>query len=280
MCEAGSQINPDSILNNAVIVAAHPDDEILWFSSIIKKVARVFICYMGHKSKPDWTEGRLKAIQNYPLPSVMALNLDAAEVYNCANWRTPQVSTYGLQLKKGKCNKSHYENNYRSLEYKFRELLAPYPNVFTHNPWGEYGHEEHVQIFRVISHLQAELEFALWVDNYVSNHSMPFMLKYIPTIRNQFFCAPTDKKIAETIRDLYVRHGCWTWYPDFQWREQEAFLRLGPDPRDKRRIGRSFPINLVDIGEENNQPKRFIKLERLRKRIGRLKRDVLKTRSN
>jgi hypothetical protein len=239
-------------------------------------VAQVFICYIGHKSRPDWTEGRSKVLQSYPLSRVEFLDLDAAEVYGCANWKSLEISKYGIQLNPKKCNAKHYEDNYRALKYKFRERLAPYRNVFTHNPWGEYGHEEHVQIFRVISHLQKELGFTLWVDNYVSNHSVPFMLRYLPTIGNQFFCVPTDKKIAGTIRDLYIQHGCWTWYPDFQWREQEAFFRLNPDSRNKRRIVRSFPINFIDICEDDIQPKRFVKLEKLFRGIGRLKRNGLK----
>jgi hypothetical protein len=280
MSEAGSQINPDSILKSAVIVAAHPDDEILWFSSIIKKVAQVFICYVGHKSRPDWGEGRLKALQNYPLSNVSALYLDAAGVFNCANWEAPVINTYGLQLNRKNCNKLRYEDNYRSLESKFRKLLAPYLHVITHNPWGEYGHEEHVQVFRVVNNLQAELGFTIWVNNYVSNHSIPFMLRYIPTLGNQFFSAPTDKEIADTIRDLYAQHGCWTWYQDYQWREQETFLRLPTDSQDKRRIGRSFPINFVDIGAKDPQSTPFEKVIEPFRRIARLKKKLLTNSKN
>ena len=31
--------------------------------------------------------------------------------------------------------------------------------IFTHNPWGEYGHEEHIQVFRVIMALSKELTY-------------------------------------------------------------------------------------------------------------------------
>jgi LmbE family N-acetylglucosaminyl deacetylase len=268
--------NLDGKLKNAVIVAAHPDDEILWFSSIITKVDKVFICYIEHESRPDWTNGRGRVLDSYPLPTVRALNLRVSEVFDCGNWKSPKLNSFGLQLRRRGCNKRRYENNYRILQDRLRELISPYDNVFTHNPWGEYGHEEHVQLFRAVENLQQDLGFTLWVDNYASNRSAQLMAKQMAAIDNHFFCMQTDKVIARTVRDLYAEHGCWTWYSDFIWRDREAFLRINPVDRRKRSVGRSFPLNYLDVGEISREATHRNKFNRMYRRIGRLKNKLMK----
>ena len=43
-----------------------------------------------------------------------------------------------------------YINNFDILVKKLTFELKDFKNVFTHNPWGEYGHEEHIQVFKAI----------------------------------------------------------------------------------------------------------------------------------
>ena len=76
-------------------------------------------------------------------------------------------------------SKEHYRNNYDELKQRLEEKLRGYRNVFTHNPWGEYGHEEHVQVYRVVKDLQAQMRFNLWYSNYVSNKSFKLMLSHV-----------------------------------------------------------------------------------------------------
>ena len=57
------------LLENAVVVVAHPDDEVLWFSSILDKVDEVVICYLAINSKPQWTVGRQLSLAEHPVKS-------------------------------------------------------------------------------------------------------------------------------------------------------------------------------------------------------------------
>ena len=50
-------------------------------------------------------------------------------------------------------------------------------NVIAHGPWGEYGHEEHVQVFRVVASLATEMGFRLWLPAYVAPKSEALMLR-------------------------------------------------------------------------------------------------------
>jgi len=53
-------------LLNACIVAAHPDDEVLWFSSVVTRVEKVFICFMGNPNRPGLGRGRRAALEQPP----------------------------------------------------------------------------------------------------------------------------------------------------------------------------------------------------------------------
>jgi GlcNAc-PI de-N-acetylase len=266
----------DSIFKDAIIVAAHPDDEILWFSSIITKVKAIAVCYLWQNSRPDWTAGRKRSMAHYPLPHVRCLDLNLSEVFDCGDWQYPRTTAFGLEICRSGRRRKNYEGNYQRLRERLQELLAPYSHVFTHNPWGEYGHEEHVQVFRAVESLQAELKFTLWVSNYVSNRSAPLMLASMNTIGNRHFCQPTNQSIAAQIRDVYIKHGCWTWYPDFCWAGQDAFLEVNTLNQRRRNIGGVFPLNFIDIGETGATSTLYKKTDRLIRLMGRLKNRLFK----
>jgi LmbE family N-acetylglucosaminyl deacetylase len=270
MPDQATSLDPRGILDDAVIVAAHPDDEILWFSSIITKVKAVVVCYLRQDSRPDWSAGRRQAIGHYPLPHISCLDLKLSEVFDCSDWQYPRVTDYGLEIRRKGSRRKNYESNFFELNQRLRDLLGQYSHVFTHNPWGEYGHEEHVQVFRAVENLQAELKFTLWISNYISNRSVPLMLASTNRIGNQYFCAPTNKDIAAQIRDVYIKNGCWTWYPDFHWAEQDTFFQVNPAIRRKRNIGSMFPLNFIDVGESESGPRFHEKMNRLIRRMGRL----------
>ncbi len=54
--------------------------------------------------------------------------------------------------------------NFHRLRDMLRPELEGLDAVVTHNPWGEYGHEEHIQVFRVISAQAEEMGFRVWVS--------------------------------------------------------------------------------------------------------------------
>jgi LmbE family N-acetylglucosaminyl deacetylase len=261
---------------DAVIVAAHPDDEILWFSSIIKKVKQVIICYINQDSQPDWTQGRIRVLANYPLANAISLDLNLSEVFDSGDWQYPQISPYGLNINHGARRRRHYQKNYRLVKNRLRDLLRPYKTVFTHNPWGEYGHEEHVQLFRVIENLQLEMGFGLWVSNYVSNRSQILMQDSMTAISDRFFSKPTNKAFVEQVAELYTKNNCWTWYSGYEWPSDETFFMVNPINRRKRRLGRVLPMNLIDIGKVGTTSPLFKKTEKIVQRMCRIRNRLFK----
>jgi LmbE family N-acetylglucosaminyl deacetylase len=241
------------MLNRSALVVAHPDDEILWFSSIVDQVDLVVICFLEVESRPDWTQGRREAARAFPLPNVVFLGLSESEVFNGADWMSPVLTEYGLDVRPREgtlpaFSAERYRANYAVLERELLARLDGYQNVFTHNPWGEYGHEEHVQVHRVVRSLQQTLGFSLWCSNYCSNKSYPLMLRYVQGFKSPYVMRQTNPKLAGQIERLYRANGCWTWpFNDYEWFAHECFAKDIGDPKSEARAGRLGPLNLLRI---------------------------------
>ena len=150
------------MLERSALVVAHPDDEILWFSSVVKNVGHIFFCFLEVEGDPECSQGRRHALRNLPLKQISALDIKEAGVFGLANWKSPKPTVAGLELRHtdgGLRREDVYERNYYELCERLREVLKGYRNVITHNPWGEYGHEEHVQVYRAVKRVQAQLGF-------------------------------------------------------------------------------------------------------------------------
>jgi LmbE family N-acetylglucosaminyl deacetylase len=247
-----------SRLPEAVLVVAHPDDEILWFSSIVDKVDRIIISYLDVPENAKWTQGRRRAASAYPLPNATFLGLSEAPAYAGADWLGWPVTTdSGLELNKNEkvppgFSPARYESNYRELVLRLRECLRDVSTVITHNPWGEYGHEEHVQVYRAVMSVQAELGFDVWYTNYCSDRSYRLMLRETHFgFRTDLESLPTNAKLAHAIEAVYRREDCWTWpYDDYIYFPYETFIR-----HDTSRGGNSHPASAI--------PLNFVRVERL-----------------
>lgn len=232
------------------LVMAHPDDEVLWASSLLARLDRIVLCFEAVPSFPDWGLGRQRSLAVFPLPGAVNLGLTEAETFDSAAWPEPRETAYGLEVRQHRkslpnFSKTRYQQNFAALTAALRPELAGFDTVITHNPWGEYGHEDHVQVFRAVAALQAEMGFAVWVSCYVSDKSWPLMRRLISRLDCSAPALPTDPVLGEQLKTLYRENGCWTWFDDYAWPARETFYRLAgpgeptPGPR------RGSLVNLV-----------------------------------
>jgi hypothetical protein len=239
------------IFEKSILVVAHPDDENLWFSSILSKVDKIILCFLPVVSEPVWTEGRRRSLSAYPLDNVSCLELVESEVFYGTSWDQPLTTEYGLKISNRKFSDKTYINNYHTLKARLQECLQGYRNVFTHNPWGEYGHVEHVQVYRSIKDLQKEMHFNLWYSNYVSNKSAKLMINELAGLDYDAVTLPTNKQLAEEIANIYKRNECWTWYDDYEWCDNETFIKDSDTVSKIKRYGKLLPINYINIEKQS-----------------------------
>jgi LmbE family N-acetylglucosaminyl deacetylase len=261
------------MFEKSILIVAHPDDEILFFSSVLEKVDEILICYLNSKSHVEWSEGRKKSINQYPMKNVTWLGLDESESFFGVDWRNPVVTEYGLAISDKKISDTRYRENYSHLLDIFEKRLRPYKNVFTHNPWGEYGHCEHVQIFRAIKQLQQQLSFNLWYSNYCSNKSFDLMLRYVSGFRSNYLTFSTNPRLGEEIKAIYQKNHCWTWYDDWVWFQEESIIRDDDVAVDGKDYGHFFPLNIIKV-ESFYFLKKKSRLSLLRAMLSKIKKRV------
>jgi LmbE family N-acetylglucosaminyl deacetylase len=267
----------DSFPERTTLVMAHPDDEVLWAGSVLARLERVVLCFSDVPSNPGWSEGRTRSMKDYPLANATNLGLVESEVFEGAAWLAPVETSAGLAVARGEratqgYSETRYQDNHSLLLERLRPILERSPSVLTHSPWGEYGHEEHVQVFRAVADLQVELGFELWVPGYVSEKSYRLMLRHIPRLQLDPVSCPTDPVLSREIMALYSRNGCWTWFNDYVWPERDHFYRWVGSGGESAGLspGRLVPMNMLWTNWRPSPPPR-----RALRRLGRHARRLL-----
>ena len=236
----------DIDFSNSVLIVAHPDDEILWFGSVIQRIDRIVICFLHDPDNESLADARSKVLQEHPFSDhIECLGLTETQSFGRADWIHPVETCAGLAVEGG-----HTQYAERAVELE--EALQPHvenaKNIFTHNPWGEYGHEEHVMVHRVVSRLAASAgDKNTWFSNYASSWSTRLMLRHLTTEETPVFSADVDVSAMQAAADIYRRFDAWTWFDDYQWFEREYFVRGPLESRPEPGFGWLFPVNLIHL---------------------------------
>ena len=257
----------NQIFDSSILVVAHPDDEVLWFSSVIDKVDEILVCYLYFDSKPQLTKGRKLALIEYPIKRISSLKMHTAEIFYDVDWQNPILTRYGLKLTNWNNSSRRYKNNYQKLLTLLREKLIHYKNVFSHNPWGEYGHPEHVQVHNVVNELKEEVNFRMWYPNYLSNKSLKLMTQYLPCFDTETVTLETNNILAERIKNLYQKHQCWTWYDEWQWPIEESLIQDKSVQNGTKEYGKTLPLNLIGVEDPPQKRKRGSVLGKLLRKV-------------
>lgn len=230
-------------LSRSCLVVAHPDDEVLWFGSILERVGRVVLCFEDCAQYPELGPGRRAVLEAYPLPQVSSLHLPEPCSVHLVDWSRPELDAHGLRLNAAHASaddRARYRASFDALRAGLAGLLQGMQAVFTHNPWGEYGHPDHVQVSRVVDGLRSELGFRQLCSGYVAHRTMPLAGPSLKSM-GRWFELPTQAERVAPIVALYREHGCWTWPLDYERFASETFLELGGEAQ----AGSGFRLNCV-----------------------------------
>lgn len=199
------------------VVVAHPDDEILWLSSVVSSADRIVLCFGDQFERPKSSAARRQVVKALPLPGLVDLMITESGAGFSTDLANPKLTPSGIEITDAAA-RLRYEANYAALVEALRETLQGYGDVYTHNPWGEYGHAEHIQVYRAIAALQAELGYTIWFSNYVSPASLPLarQIGNEPCWTQRREIVP-DRVLAHWLKRIYQRHGAWTWSRFHRW---------------------------------------------------------------
>lgn len=209
-------------MGRSVVVVAHPDDEILWLSSVMERADPVVLCFGAPYGRPEKAESRARAVAHLGLERLENLAVPESGAKMLVDWRAPQLTETGIATTDSEAQ-GRYDANFLVLLEKLRPILSGASDVYTHNPWGEYGHTEHIQVYRAVRTLQAELQFTVWFSNYASAQTRAFAerLGQVPLWQEKFNL-PTDQKMGQRLKKIYQTYQAWTWSDWHKWPETET----------------------------------------------------------
>lgn len=209
-----------------VLVVAHPDDEVLWFSSIIPYIDKVVIIYSGVADDRHFGHRRSQVLLDLQYPTT-CFQLEEPGTYSIGDWQDPLPTWYGMKLFRHNgisLSENLYRNGFHVIRQLLIDTLSSYSCIFTHNPWGEYGHPDHVQVYRIIESLKGYYGFEIYVPGYVSARSLGFAQQYALSGDNSLVVCRTDSDLAKKAAASYKDHQCWTWIDDWTCDHHELFL--------------------------------------------------------
>lgn len=227
----------------SVLVVAHPDDEALWFSAAARAVDRILICFAPHGASPAQAE---TVVREFPLANAEFLSLAGFGGYCRRHFAFPIRTSAGLLLWRRPWLEGRYRRNARRLAAELGERISSGSTVITHSPWGDYGHEEHVQVHTVLSGMRDALSLRIWHTNYATNKSLPLLRRSLFRTGMEHATVPTDPELLAKMREFYVRQGVWTWREDWTGFESETYIhrRLADGLPAYTRVP---PINLFKL---------------------------------
>ncbi len=204
------------------VVVAHPDDESLWLSSVLASADRVVFCFGDPFERPKMAEARRRAVAALPLTGLVDLKLPESGGGFSVDWESPRLTETGIAISDSQV-RARYDANYSRLVAALRPVLADCAEVYTHNPWGEYGHAEHIQVYRAIATLQAEFGYTIWFSSYVGPVSwrLARQIGGRPCWADRRAVRP-DEAMARRLMRVYRENGAWTWTKFHRWPVEET----------------------------------------------------------
>lgn len=221
---SAAELFPDGV----AIVMAHPDDELLWTGSLLPVADRIVICFGPVPNHQGITHGRRQLQADYPLSQAHFLNIVESRVFNFADWPLPDETAEGLAIPWNPGRARDYRRSYADLIARLPELLKGVHSVVTHNPWGEYGHEHHIQLFRALESLQPQMGYQIWVNCYAGAKTSGLVARHLERLGPPTPDLPLNQPLVEELQGLYQKTSTWTWYQEYRWPETERFFPLLP----------------------------------------------------
>jgi LmbE family N-acetylglucosaminyl deacetylase len=201
-----------------LVVVAHPDDEILWLLPALERATLTIATFAYEPWNEPLTRARERVRGEFPRPFEF-LPLESARVFRKSDWESRRPTPYGVELLDtcSPVERERYVSNYERLLELLEPHVAASSEIYTHNPWGEYGHEEHVQVWRAVALLAQRHHTTVWVWDGPGDRLL--LARGMRLRADHYTPLPSELRSVELARDLdrfrelkrlYLEHGAWT----------------------------------------------------------------------
>jgi hypothetical protein len=221
---------------DVIVVVAHPDDEVLWLSAALPFATAILAAFVETPGDPQLTAKRALVLNDYPLDSFAYLGLRHAVEYAQSDFLSRAPVEHGVTLMRS-CPPEQaalYRSNYFALIKAVEPYVTEGVDIYTHNPWGEYGHEEHIQVNHAMVAVAKRHKCSVWVWDGLSTEELEskrVLLRsdWYPDVRLRDVPAMdlgVDVRQFEQLRTLYQRHGAWTYGDDYKPPNPSRFIQM------------------------------------------------------
>jgi hypothetical protein len=204
-----------SMEKQSIIIVSHLDDEVLWLLPFIDETDRVYIA-----SLPA-TNGQINIAKQYLKNPIFTRGVTSYREY---------IDTWLNREKRQQFITEH------SYDLMLRDIISDprVTTIYTHNPWGEYGHVHHRQVSAMVRKLAVEYGKDVWCPNIVvwSPDHDPVYDRTSHSMQSEWKLYDTEK--LEHIKEYYVNEpvnqtfpiNYWTWDNSAPTGWQEYFLAV------------------------------------------------------
>ena len=179
------------MLKNITVLVAHPDDEIIfcWPAFELFNVKNIIVCSddSNNPERPYGTRRRDAFIE-----ACVFLGAEPVIIAGPSEF-------YRMETRPKACLKDHLRT--------ILDAVGSEGALFTHNPWGEYGHLDHIMVNQVAMHSGLPHYFT---DCYQSRNWVPWA-RAPQNIPGCIGSAQQNYERYSAVEKIYRKYDAWTW---------------------------------------------------------------------